>query len=93
MEYSDFRNRQLMPQMSSALRALDLFAGCGGLALGFEADGISDDDRKLQNTGVRLLQDERAKVDKAASQQKQKLSQWLRATLIECADKQLKSAG
>lgn len=40
MEYSDFLNRQLVPQKSSALRALDLFAGCGGLALGFEAAGI-----------------------------------------------------
>lgn len=40
-QYIDQLNTMLMPKSLSSLRVLDLFAGCGGLALGFEAQGFS----------------------------------------------------
>jgi DNA (cytosine-5)-methyltransferase 1 len=39
-EYSDFLGTTLMPKQAGAPLVLDLFAGCGGLALGFEAQGF-----------------------------------------------------
>lgn len=40
MNYIERINEELKPQSGSNLKAVDLFAGCGGLALGFEAAGI-----------------------------------------------------
>ncbi|MCL1993650.1 MAG: DNA cytosine methyltransferase [Spirochaetes bacterium] len=40
MEYCNYINEVLRPQRHPKLRALDLFAGCGGLSLGFEALGF-----------------------------------------------------
>lgn len=40
MDYAGFLRQLLTPRPSVGIRALDLFAGCGGLALGFEAAGI-----------------------------------------------------
>lgn len=39
MEYVEYINRTLRPRISEKQLVLDLFAGCGGLALGFEAAG------------------------------------------------------
>jgi len=41
MNYSEKLNRKLQPQRGGDLLVVDLFAGCGGLALGFEAQGFS----------------------------------------------------
>lgn len=38
--YSDILNHTLVPRRSSLPLVVDLFAGCGGLALGFEAQGF-----------------------------------------------------
>lgn len=39
-EYSDFLGTTLKPKGAAAPLVVDLFAGCGGLALGFEAQGF-----------------------------------------------------
>jgi DNA (cytosine-5)-methyltransferase 1 len=39
MNYSDYINQILTPKLSETEVVLDLFAGCGGLSLGFEAVG------------------------------------------------------
>lgn len=52
---------------------------------------LPKESRKLQITGVRLRQEERKKVELAAQQKGQKLSNWMRETLISTADKQLKT--
>lgn len=38
-EYSDFIDRTLRPNVTESETVIDLFAGCGGLSLGFEAAG------------------------------------------------------
>jgi len=38
--YSELLNNTLIPRSSELPRVVDLFAGCGGLALGFEAQGF-----------------------------------------------------
>lgn len=40
MNYAEKINSLLRPNPNGKVRALDLFAGCGGLALGFEAQGF-----------------------------------------------------
>jgi len=40
MSYVDRLNSILKPQTAGNIRVLDLFAGCGGLSLGFEAHGF-----------------------------------------------------
>lgn len=40
MDYPDTLNKLLRPKSESKPLVLDLFAGCGGLALGFEAQGF-----------------------------------------------------
>ena len=40
MEYCNYINDILRPKKPKNLRILDLFAGCGGLSLGFEASGF-----------------------------------------------------
>ena len=40
MDYIEKINTLLIPPSEFAYKALDLFAGCGGLSLGFEANGI-----------------------------------------------------
>ena len=40
MEYVDFINNTLRPRITEKEVVIDLFAGCGGLALGFEAAGF-----------------------------------------------------
>jgi DNA (cytosine-5)-methyltransferase 1 len=39
MEYVEFLNKTLVPEITQKEIVLDLFAGCGGLSLGFEAVG------------------------------------------------------
>jgi len=40
MSYINFINNLLIPKVTEKAVVLDLFAGCGGLALGFEAAGF-----------------------------------------------------
>ncbi|OKH54134.1 hypothetical protein NIES2101_08690 [Calothrix sp. HK-06] len=40
MDYINKINHLLKPSTSGNLLVVDLFAGCGGLSLGFEAQGI-----------------------------------------------------
>ena len=39
MEYVNYINKLLKPKITEQQVVLDLFAGCGGLSLGFEAAG------------------------------------------------------
>ena len=40
MTYKNYINKILVPQQTQTVTVLDLFAGCGGLSLGFEAAGF-----------------------------------------------------
>ena len=40
MNYASFINETLKPKKTESPLVLDLFAGCGGLSLGFEAQGF-----------------------------------------------------
>lgn len=39
MKYVEYINKTLVPRKTETARVIDLFAGCGGLSLGFEAAG------------------------------------------------------
>ena len=52
---------------------------------------VPDKEKKSSITAVRLRGDERSKVERAAKKRGQKLSDWMRVTLIESADVQLRT--
>lgn len=52
---------------------------------------LSKGEVKGQITGVRLKSNERALLEKAASNKDQKLSEWIRETLLKNAEQQLKA--
>ena len=49
---------------------------------------LKNAEKKGRITGVRLRADERKLVEKAAAGQKKNLSEWIRATLLDGAQKQ-----
>lgn len=49
---------------------------------------LKNNEKKGQIMGVRLRSDERALVEKAAANQSQSLSDWIRNTLLTVAQKQ-----
>jgi uncharacterized protein (DUF1778 family) len=51
---------------------------------------LSESQKKDQITGVRLRGDERELLEKAASIQRQSLSNWIRATLLAAAEGQIR---
>jgi uncharacterized protein (DUF1778 family) len=53
---------------------------------------LSDHDKKGQITGVRLKQEDRQLLEKAAAIRDQTLSNWIRATLVSTAHRQIKSS-
>jgi uncharacterized protein (DUF1778 family) len=52
---------------------------------------LTDKEKKGKMTGVRLRQDERELIEKAAASKKQTFSGWIRATLITSATRQIKA--
>ena len=53
---------------------------------------LAEKEKKGQMTGVRLRQDERELIEKAASIQDETISKWMRATLISSAKRIIKNA-
>jgi hypothetical protein len=53
---------------------------------------MAPEDRSAKITAVRLREDERQLVESAAKTKEQKLSDWMRETLISTAKRQLKGA-
>jgi len=52
---------------------------------------LPEGSRKQQITGVRLRTDERTLVEKAAAGRNQKLSAWIRTTLVSTAHEQIEA--
>lgn len=51
--YSAYLDRVLRPKTTEPAKVLDLFAGCGGLSLGFEAAGFETEGYELEEAAVR----------------------------------------
>ncbi len=52
MNYVDYLNKTLKPKITESAVVLDLFAGCGGLALGFEAAGFETTGFELEKSAT-----------------------------------------
>jgi len=53
---------------------------------------IADKEKKSSITAVRLREDERKKLEKAAKKRDQKLADWMRETLMHSAEAQLRTS-
>ncbi len=52
---------------------------------------LADEEKQAKITAVRLREDERELIESAAQTKKQKLSEWMRETLLSTAKRQLKT--